>query len=610
MQDNNTRELTVETMREDYTSRGGKESEFYRIMRNAVARRSLAMRATNTHLTIYKDAPFPPLRVGGSWVCDDGGVHRQETDPRSGVDSTVYACPHPIAPVAVLRNIDSGMERLKVAYCKDGQWRYVTADRDKLADKGMIVRTIANKGVEVTSENARNLVSVLADMVQLNTDAVKTQRSIGRLGWISGGESGDGGKDGKDGGNFAPYCTDVVYDGSDAYEAIYKALAPLGHIDVWRATIGILRRQSTVFRIVMGAAFASPLLECLNALPFVLHVWGGTGAGKTVAGMCAMSIYGNPTKGKLMWSLNSTYAFFGASASFLRNIPMFADELETVSTGYMSPDRLVMYLCEGIDRGRGSADGGTRETRQWSNAFIFTGEHPVSSDASGGGVKNRLIEIKLSDGEVLVPEGNKIVSIIQQNYGLAGQPYIEHIAAQGKSALNERYNALQKEIMQRKDTTAKQALSMAAIILGDQLACESVLQGEQPLTVDDCLPYLQTLDEIDVSKRAYDWALDWIASSTARFTSYNEGNSGEVWGRIDGGIATINRTVLEREMTKAGLPYGAVVSAWVSRGWIIKAKDGKSTHVTSMGSRGTVGRYYKLRTDVGAAQEEQEALPF
>ena len=50
--------------------------------------------------------------------------------------------------------------------------------------------------------------------------------------------------------------------------------------------------------MMMAASFASVLLEPLKVLPFVLHLWGTTGTGKTVALMVAMSIWGNPQNGR------------------------------------------------------------------------------------------------------------------------------------------------------------------------------------------------------------------------------------------------------------------------------------------------------------------------
>ena len=64
----------------------------------------------------------------GEWTCDDFGVSRR------GKFGEEIACPHPILPVERLVNIDTGGEKLKLAFCKgDRRWREVIAEKKVLA---------------------------------------------------------------------------------------------------------------------------------------------------------------------------------------------------------------------------------------------------------------------------------------------------------------------------------------------------------------------------------------------------------------------------------------------------------------------------------------------
>ena len=121
----------------------------------------------------------------------------------------------------------------------------------------------------------------------------------------------------------------------------------------------------------MASSFASPLVERLGILPFVVHVWGGTGAGKTVGIMAAMSVWGNPEIGKLVRSMNATQVSLGRTASFLHSVPFAGDELQTIKSRWDNYDQLIMFLTEGIDRGRGKAYGGIEELKQWRCCFRF-----------------------------------------------------------------------------------------------------------------------------------------------------------------------------------------------------------------------------------------------
>ena len=68
-------------------------------------------------------------------------------------------------------------------------------------------------------------------------------------------------------------------------------------------------------------------------------------------------------------------------------------------------------MTEGVDRGRARANGGVDETRTWKNSFLFTGEEPITKANSGGGSKNRVIEIAIDSP--LVGDGHYVSSVVQ-----------------------------------------------------------------------------------------------------------------------------------------------------------------------------------------------------
>ena len=114
----------------------------------------------------------------GEWQADDFGVSRR------GKFGEEIACPHPILPVERLVNIDTGVEKLKLAFCKgDRRWREVVADKKLLASNNSILE-LANMGIAVTSENSRALVHYISDLENLNYDLIPERKSVSRLGYI------------------------------------------------------------------------------------------------------------------------------------------------------------------------------------------------------------------------------------------------------------------------------------------------------------------------------------------------------------------------------------------------------------------------------------------
>ena len=130
----------------------------------------------------------------GQYVCDEYGVSMTD---KYGYEQTI--CRHPIMPVERLVNIDSGEERLKLAYKKGRAWRSIIVEKSVIASSSSILQLAAN-GIMVNSENAKSLSTYLLEMEQLNYELIPEQKSVGRLGWV--GQHG-----------FSPFVDDLVFDG-------------------------------------------------------------------------------------------------------------------------------------------------------------------------------------------------------------------------------------------------------------------------------------------------------------------------------------------------------------------------------------------------------------
>lgn len=68
----------------------------------------------------------------GAWRATDLGVTMQKFDGR-GMPVQITACMHPILPIEILKNVDTGDERVTLAYFKYGIWNQVTVNREVLS---------------------------------------------------------------------------------------------------------------------------------------------------------------------------------------------------------------------------------------------------------------------------------------------------------------------------------------------------------------------------------------------------------------------------------------------------------------------------------------------
>ncbi len=550
--------------------------------------------------TRFTDQPIE--LICGEWTANDLGVRTLRYD-KNATPIPAIACSHPILPVEILKNVDTAQERITLAYFKSATWQNITVDRSVCANTNKIVDALSQFGIEVTSDNAKNMVRYISDCVGMNPRTLDPKKSINRLGWV--------------GNSFTPYAEDIRYEGEMDYEAIFRNVTQSGSFDAWRALCGDLRRNLPL-RMMMAASFASVLLEPLRVLPFVLHVWGTTGTCKTVALMVAMSIWGNPKLGGLVKTMNMTKNAIMRNAAFLCSIPFAGDELQTIKDKWQGNfDQLIYQITEGVDRGRARAYGGVEDTRTWKNSFLFTGEEPVTKENSGGGSKNRVIEIAI-DGP-LVEDGHYVSSVVQENYGFAGRKFVEYIQGAEAASLVERYREI-FEALCRLDTTDKQAMAMACILMADEISSSLFFDGG-PLTIKDVQKYLQDAKSVDVAERAYQSVLNWAAKNPVRFEdpkTENSPNRGEVWGKLDGDVLTVNRDVLLQYLSQNSFDYTAVSKKWSEKGYLVRNSQGKFVHCTKV--YGIKASYVKFRlpqdddnTDGEGFMKvdfRQETLPF
>ena len=367
---------------------------------------------------------------------------------------------------------------------------------------------------------------------------------------------------------------------------------------------------------MLSASFASVLIEKVGALPFVLHLWGTTGFGKTVSLMVASSVWGNPDMGCLTRSMNATANSIVRTASFLYSIPFCADEMQQIKDRWGNYDNFIMFVCEGIDRGKANARGGVEDQKVWKNAFIFTGEEPVTKANSGGGVKNRCIEIEVKDK--IIEDGNKTANLVKENYGFAGKRFVEYLQGLNEDDIKADYKQIFAEIIEGTDTTEKQAMSMALILLADRYACECVFVNSSPLKLEEVKEYLVSAKTIDMPERAYEWTVNWVAENNIRFSDNLDENRGAVWGKIDNNIAVVNKNVLTDAMNRQGYDFSACSRKWQDKGKLRLNSQGYITHQTKV--CGIKANYIKLilpedeQEMVEVADKDnpfmQEQLPF
>lgn len=502
----------------------------------------------------------------GEYIADDFGVAVQD---KYGFENVI--CRHPIMPVRRLVNVDSGEERLQIAYRKGRMWRSLIAEKSTIASSNKIL-DLASNGVLVTSENAKALSKYLLEIEDLNYDTIPEQKSVSRLGWV-----GDG---------FSPYVEDLVFDGENNFKHIFNSVRSHGDREKWIEAMSELRAEKGVARIALASSFASVLLQPCGLLSFFTHFWGGTEVGKSVLLLVAASVWASPEFGEYVTTFNSTLVGQEMTAAFLNSLPGCIDELQIQSSqGIKDFDKIIYQLAEGVGKTRGSKSGGLLKVNTWRNCFITNGEHPISNANSGGGAVNRIIEVEVT--EKIHNDLPKLCGIIKANYGFAGREFVEYLQTDGAI---ERVSQIQKKYYKellKSDSTEKQAGSASAILTADFIATELIFKDGNNLTVDDLSVIMTKKDDVCVNSRAYEYIQELIGRNPNKFRANDFGDyPGELWGKIETNEVYIIKSVFDREMSLAGFNSTAFLS-WAKRNNLLlcdKNKRTKKTRVTPGGS--------------------------
>lgn len=525
----------------------------------------------------------------GDWEADDSGIRRNF----GGVDCV--ACPHPVMPVERLVNIDTGEEKLRLAFRKGTIWRRHIVEKKVLASANKVTE-LAGIGIAVNSETARNFVRYIGDLENLNYDIIPERKSIGRFGYIAGE-------------GFSPYVDGLIFDGDANFAAMFQTVHERGSFDKWKQMAAEVRAMSVTAKIVLAASFASPLLQPLGCLPFFVHLWGvDSGTGKTVALMVAASVWGDPSVGSYVKTFDGTAVGMEKTAAFLNNLPLCLDELQLAKDAKGKTNFDVYRLAQGVGRTRGNRSGGVDRTPTWQNCILSTGESPLTGQASGAGAVNRVIDIECKANSVVITDGMRVSGAVKRNFGHAGKVFVEKLYAAGDDVpqeIHNRYQVLFKTLAAQ-DTTEKQAMAAAAIVLGDELACRWIFGGtEQPVTMEQISEFLTSRAAVSAGERAYKYLCDWVSQNSNKLTGKTD--NGDVLGTLDGCRAYIIRSVFERVLQDAGYSMKATIS-WLKQAGLIETRAKNNTKARRINGVPTEC-FCLLLPDIEEEIDETDELP-
>lgn len=506
---------------------------------------------TNSGLTSFNGGNYQDYNCG-MWIANENGICIYFGS------NLVEACSHPIMPIRILINAETGICKIVIAFKLKGIWKEIIVDKEIISSASKIVM-LSKFGIRVTSENSKTLVKYLSDMEAMNEDYITEQVSTSKLGWIKN--------------EFMPYGKDVVFDNENNLKNMFEAIHEYGDRDKWYELVKQVRKDGKIeSKIYLVSSFASILLDIVNALPFVVNLYGTTGKGKTVVMMLAASVWADPSEGKFMTDAKSTANASEIRLNFLNNLPFFIDDMAQIKEQCRDDfSQLVYGWCSGSGKGRLTRTLGMTASLTWKNIIITNAERSLVNETSQGGAINRIIDVEMSEG-YLFENGNQVVDVLKSNYGYAGREFVELIQSMDKEEIRVIQKVFYNRIIGRTkilkiEKEEKQMLPMSILLAADYLIEKHLFRDGCILDFDSCVDLLKSKNEVSENERAYQFVIDEIQMNGLKFVRKAEFQPMiECWGMIedDSNMAIINGNAFKKILERGNFSEKSFLS-WLAK---------------------------------------------
>ena len=527
------------------------------------------------------------LRQPEGWLYSEKGISMIDEKKYS----PVTVCRTPIILTRRLRSMETGEEKMEVAFKRDGQWHKAIYPRSTVFTARGIT-ALADLGCTVTSENAKYVVKFLAALESENIDIIKRADSTSTFGWQTEKR-------------FIPgYDKDIVLDIDPSQRPMASAYCMSGTMKGWLDMIRPHRTRDK-FRFIMAAGFTAPLLRIIKQRIFFVYNWGGSKGGKTAALKAALSAWGDPER--LMVNFNATQVGLERTASFYCDLPLGIDERQLAGNNQNSLEKIVYMIASGTGKIRGAKSGGIQAMQTWRTVALATGEEPLSTETSQTGVSTRVLEIYGGPFD-----DEREASIMHQqsalNHGWAGPIFIGMLLNTDERSIIQKYDEMMQFVYKiSKGKSGSHIASIAAVALTDAIIDTWLFEKEDmlakyeagELNTDEAqtnpkelkiaveswerakemarniLQEQMNADVGDVNENATQYIVDWILSNK---DSFGEKAYGTCLGMIQNKNIYIFPSMLTQALTKAGYSSRKTMKYLADRGLIgvTVQKDGST----------------------------------
>ncbi|SUO96132.1 DUF927 domain-containing protein [Suttonella ornithocola] len=226
--------------------------------------------------------------------------------------------------------------------------------------------------------------------------------------------------------------TDNIYFNGHIAEDKRRAYREKGTLADWQSQIGVYAGGNSRLCLLLGAAFAAPLMQWLNIEGGIIHIYGNSTGGKTTFQQCAQSVWRHGKNANEDWD-STAYALTNTAAACNDGL-LSLDEISKDYSGRNVGDA-IYAIANGKGRTRGSLDKGNRPTVRFRVLGISSGETDLATHLVNHGqavMAGQLVRCPgiphqfetHHDFPSFASLANHLNKAVIDHYGVAGRAYL------------------------------------------------------------------------------------------------------------------------------------------------------------------------------------------
>ncbi|OEK73527.1 hypothetical protein AST06_07940 [Staphylococcus saprophyticus] len=535
---------------------------------------------------INKDKPTipEPYLIKGKWLY----LEKEKKNTKGEVIDIahIYITSTPPYVTERYKNVETGEFYYELQF-EDEKRKYKLPVLARDITQGKFLVELASKGLEVTQNEAGNLVQYLSFYRRFNK--IPDYDVATRLGEIKG--------------HFiSPYQEDQqdnrykIFNSDRGYQALIDAFETKGNIDDYIKGVFNPIKDNPMAMMMFYSSLGSVLLKDFDVDPFVSEISGRTSSGKTFILKICASVWGNR---KLVTEWNATNVSVERMASFMNSFPLIKDDTRKADNPFRIPS-IVYQFSGGQSKGRGNSDRSIDYLEPWNNIMLSSGEVAIPDIAPDkAGVAGRVITLQ----DDPFPNTDKtefgdIAKAMENNHGLLGKLFIKQYKSDKNKYKASFESAVKYFIKQADGNEVMDRIARSFALLqttGEILNDISGFEHDPYINVNKAhTSMMKNNKNIDKPKQMLEELLEKLNANRGRiaYNKHHYHDNAELMAIYRYDFVLIMTPTIKEML---GAEFNSTVKQWDERGYLETNNYGKQKNIRFNGEQ---QKGYAIKTEI------------